>query len=524
MDAASRISDQLYTSYDQVPYPSHPYPQSHPNNLSTIARLFGLRPAQVDRCRVLEIGCAAGGNLIPMADCFPESEFVGIDLSRVQLAEGEQLINKAGLANIKLHHLSIADLNKDFGTFDYIICHGVYSWVSSALQERILAACSELLGPQGVAYVSYNTYPGWHLRGICRSMMAYHSGRYEDPGTRVSQARAFLDFMAQSIPDQDSAYGTLLKRELDLLRGQSDSYLYHDHLEDVNEPSYFFEFAKRAAGHRLQYLGEARLGIMSADEFPPHVQKTLKLLATDIIQMEQYLDFLRNRTFRQTLLCHEDVSVSRTLDWTRLRGLYVSADVRPTTESPELAAGKMESFTDAGGRTATSDHPCIKAALVILAKLWPQPVLFEELVQQCVEQVRKVGSYDRAHAQLVGEMLLQGYTTGGVHVQTGRPTFVTSVSNAPQAGLVARVQSQTSSVVANQRHTLVALDPIDSTVIQILDGRHDTDSIVRHIWGAFATGSLAPQPSGDREAVYNECTNLVSASLQRLAREALLIA
>jgi len=76
--------------YDEVPYPGLPLPQTHPSQLATLGFLHGLEPAPVERCRVLELGCGDGGNLIPMALDLPESEFVGIDLSAPAIATGRR--------------------------------------------------------------------------------------------------------------------------------------------------------------------------------------------------------------------------------------------------------------------------------------------------------------------------------------------------------------------------------------------------------------------------------------------------
>ena len=154
----------IRTAYDEVPYPSYPLPQSHPDHLATLATLLGLSPPTTERCRVLELGCASGGNLIPMALTSPDSRFVGIDLSREQIAEGQKTVEALGLTNIELRHLSILDVDDSFGPFDYIVCHGVYSWVPENVQDRILAICARNLVPEGIGYVSYNTYPGWHMQ------------------------------------------------------------------------------------------------------------------------------------------------------------------------------------------------------------------------------------------------------------------------------------------------------------------------------------------------------------------------
>src|SRR5262245_7457600 len=113
------------TRYDEIPYRSHPFPQTHPDRLATVATLLGLSPTPVTRARVLELGCAAGGNLIPMAEALPEGRFVGVDLSARQLEDGHRTVAALGLKNIQLHHLSIADIPIDWGPFDYVLCHGV---------------------------------------------------------------------------------------------------------------------------------------------------------------------------------------------------------------------------------------------------------------------------------------------------------------------------------------------------------------------------------------------------------------
>ena len=176
------------TSYDEVPYESHPYPQSHPDRLATIATLFGMKPAPIARCRVLELGCATGGNLIPLAASLPESEFVGIDGSTRQIADGQALIDTLKLGNVKLR---CADFNEvgDEGQFDYIIAHGVYSWIADDLQEKLLEICGKLLSPNGVAYVSYNSYPGWHMFDMARNAMLFRIRGMTEPEERAKTAR-----------------------------------------------------------------------------------------------------------------------------------------------------------------------------------------------------------------------------------------------------------------------------------------------------------------------------------------------
>jgi cyclopropane fatty-acyl-phospholipid synthase-like methyltransferase len=156
------MSPKIESSYDKVPYDSFPYPQSHPDRLATVAALFGLRPAHVDTCRVLELGCAAGGNLIPMALTLPGSRSLGVDFSAVEVNEGKQTIKDLGLENIELRQASILDIDAAYGKFDYILCHGVYSWVADEVQEKILSICKANLAPAGIAGVRHGLqWCGW---------------------------------------------------------------------------------------------------------------------------------------------------------------------------------------------------------------------------------------------------------------------------------------------------------------------------------------------------------------------------
>src|SRR5258705_2791900 len=193
------MTSALHDSYEELPYPNFSFALTHPDRLATIGLLFGLAPVPVDRCRVLELGCSAGGNLIPMAATLPHSEFVGIDFSATAIGNGVADIAALALTNIRLLPMDIRDFGDAFGSFNYIIAHGVYSWVPEDVRESLLALCARCLAPSGIAYVSYNTLPGWHARGAIRDAMRYHTRQFTDARTKVLQARAMLDFLAQSL-------------------------------------------------------------------------------------------------------------------------------------------------------------------------------------------------------------------------------------------------------------------------------------------------------------------------------------
>ncbi len=147
-------------SYDHTPYAGNPYYYTHPGVMAAYGALYGLCPCDPAQCRVLELGCGDGNNIIPMAYEFPESYFSGIDLSPVQIGIGLKSIDSLGLKNIELFTRSIMDISEADGRFDYIIAHGVYSWVPSEVRKKILDICRSNLSDQGIAYISYNVLPG----------------------------------------------------------------------------------------------------------------------------------------------------------------------------------------------------------------------------------------------------------------------------------------------------------------------------------------------------------------------------
>jgi SAM-dependent methyltransferase len=371
------MSESAPTSYDQVPYESYPFAQTHPDRLATVATLLGLKPAPVHRCRVLELGCASGGNLLPMAQTLPDSTFVGIDMSARQLADGQKILDELGLNNVALRHLSILDVRPELGRFDYIICHGVYSWVPANVQDKILEICAHNLAPNGVGYVSYNTYPGWHMRGMIRDIMCYHAKHFTEPRVRVKQARNLLDFLVKSVARENSPYSLLLKSELELIRNKADSYLYHEHLEDCNEPVYFYQFAERAEAKGLRYLGDVDLRVMTPGNFPREVESVLQMLSPDLLHLEQYMDFLRNRMFRQSLLCHQHITPIYALRPEQLTALYVASPAKPVNAKPDIHSEVAEEFRGADGVSLSAREPLVKAAMLYLSDLWPQVVPFE---------------------------------------------------------------------------------------------------------------------------------------------------
>ena len=499
------------SAYDQMAYRTLPMPQTHPDRLATIALLHGMTPRPIGRCRVLELGCGDGSNLIPMAYGLPGSEFVGVDLAATAVASGIAAISELGLGNIALHHLDVMDLPDTFGAFDYIIAPGIYSWVPAPVRDRILAICHAHLAPQGVAFVSYNTYPGCHLRQAVWQVLQFHVEGITDPGERIAQARALARFMADC-PQAEASDGAVLGNEMRAVLDHSPGLLFHDDLAATNFPVYFHEFASHARRHRLQFLAEANFHEMQAQAYPPEVARQVWHLANQsVVQKEQYLDFLRNRRFRQTLLCREDVTLARALQPEILRTLHLGSLARPVVEPPNVdAPGIVEEFRGRGESAMSTDHPLAKAAILHLGRIWPRVVRFDELLRN----IGRGGANAVEVASLL-DILLAAYTAGFIELHTHAPHFALEPGPRPTASPVARLQLEHGSFVASLRHTSVCIeDDLGRRLLKLMDGSRTPD-MLRHELAVYVSAQPSP---------VEVSASVVERKVAEAARLALLVA
>lgn len=515
--------------YDEIPYESHPYAQTHPSRLAVVATMFGLNPPPVETCRVLELGCASGGNIIPIAEAFPQTRWVGIDLSARQIADGRQLVDKLGLKNVELRCASITDVDESFGQFDYIISHGVFSWVPTEVREKLLDVCATRLAPNGVAYISYNTYPGWHMRGMIRDMMQYHAGRFPEPRKRVEQARALLDFLASSVR-QEGPYSALLKTELEHLRKQADHYLFHEYLEQVNDPLYFHQFVAMAGRHRLRYLGEARIGTMVVGNFGPDVQKTLQALAADQVQTEQYLDFLRNRMFRETLLVHQDAVPDWMIQPERVRRLHLASGGNPAGKGePDIRSDAPIQYQSRSGMALSTNKPLMKAAMQVLVRRWPGTIPFEELLREARDALGRPAGTEADDARNLATGLVSTYISSDLIELHAVPVAVARTpGEKPEAIPSARVQAAAgATAVPNRRHELAMLSDLDQRLLPLLDGTRDRAALLDRLTEKAVSGDLRVQrdgrPLSDPADLREALTAVLGPTLDSLASRALLV-
>jgi methyltransferase-like protein/SAM-dependent methyltransferase len=519
-------------SYDEVPYPSGAFEQTHPDRLATVATLFGMKPAPIATCRVLELGCASGGNLVPMAHALPGASFLGVDISSREIADGLPWIERLGLRNLRLEQRDILELDASLGTFDYIIAHGVLSWVPRVVQDKIFEIFGQLLSPNGVAYVSYNALPGCHIRKMLRDMMRFHVRDLDTPERRTAQGRALAGFLAGAIPDNNPLYRKLLEGEMERIGKLSDEVLLHDDLSELNEAFYFHDVVGRAAPHGLKYLGEALFADMQDQLYSPQVRQTLRA-SGDLVTCEQYLDFLACRAFRQTLFCRSDLALERELVADSARPFHVVSLAKPLSETPDVLSTNVERFKNLAGTTVGMSYPLAKAAMVILAESAPRALSFDELLSAVRARLHPPGSPAvdaetlAQEAQDLGEMLIMAYGGNMLELHLFAPSFVTAASEKPLAGEVARAQALASNCITSLWHKNISIDDTFAhRLLQLLDGTRDREALVQQLCADAGEGRLVLQKDGAAVSGGEEIRALVNEKLEpalkKMARYALL--
>lgn len=382
MNAPDLIEDHnkhIAGDYDNRPYLSKAFSYTAPGHLRAAAHLYGIETVPLKQARVLELGCAAGGNLLPFALAYPEATVVGVDLSPVQVAQGQEVVRDLGLKNMQLHAMDLAQITPDFGQFDYIIAHGVFSWVPPEVKQAMLRICRENLSPLGIAYISYNTYPGWKAGDVVRDAMTLHCHGAETHAEQLGRAKAMLALLSEGLA-VSHGMGPSVRDMARSLQGQSDYYIAHEYLARFNTPCYLVEFADLALQSGLAYAGDAEPQGEIPAFFGQNVQLHLGLMALGQpkAMRQQYLDFAVGRQFRKSLLVHVGREALALPDLARLKDLRYAAVFTPYQD--EKLAPEWKAFQNRYAQHIHSRDPVMLALIEAFNRAWPRTLGYEEIL------------------------------------------------------------------------------------------------------------------------------------------------
>jgi len=446
-------------AYEEIPYPGLPFQQTHPDRLALLAALHGLDTADPDACRVLEVGCGDGMNLVGMAAASPGLSAVGLDAAAAPLAVGRSFIERLGLDNIDLRSGDLREPN-ELGTFDYVVVHGVWTELDDATRDTLFALLSEVLAPHGVAYVSYTCLPGGRMRKMGRDVAEWMSRGSGSGLERVHATRRGLEALGPWVSGRSDLYGQVLAQELDRIREYSDPVLRHDDLAELWRSSWLGEVAGVAAHHGLQFFCEAEVAELRDDRMPPNADRLIDHLAgQDIVRRGEAGDVLSGRAFRRSLFCRADLR-PEPLSRIHLHVLRVGPDRIPFAE---WAAGREDPEGEA----------------------------------------------------------LAGVRSGALELHAAPARYAHTVNERPEAFPLARLQAAAGNEVINLRHEHVIFDDhFPRALVAALDGTRDRGELADHVTAELARLGATVPPGA---VLRDEVAKGLEGMLQTIADIALLV-
>jgi methyltransferase-like protein/trans-aconitate methyltransferase len=518
--SAAMANARIAARYDEMPYHSQPHARCHPARIAMIARLLGLTPPPPMSARVLEIGCASGGNIIPLAAQYPEAQFIGLDLSLTHIASGLQRINRIGLVNIELIHGDLINFSAGPGKFDYILCHGVYSWTPIEVRAAIQSLIAANLAPEGIAYVSYNVLPGWRRKQALRDVLRSSVSHLPDLASKVAGARAVLALLHGWKGEKDLYAASLCRAAAGLAR-MPDFYLAHEYLEENNEPQTFGEFVAEAARAGLAYLGDLDLQMTLPENFDPEVRRLLNEACGGVLlPTEQMIDVLLGREFRRSLLVHEAVAprVSRELDPSRVEELNFLGRMVLDKASP---SPNVWTFLGRDNRKLSVGTPSARVALEALSRAYPATVTLDDLVQAC--NVRGSEGLQEVRG-MVGHLLFMTLTAGMIDARVNPIRAASTIEARPCAPRHCRIDALAGeSAVATLTHESYFLNDSERFLLPLMDGTRDRDALVSVLLERAVTGALqfsrdgVPVAEGELAEVARQEVDRALGSLQSAA-------
>ncbi len=510
-------------SYEDVPYEGCPVPASHPERLAVDAWLRGLAAAHPARARILEIGCAEGANIVPLAYHYEDAQIVGLDSGKRHIEEAERAKYELGLDNLRLVCASIADEGAVEGEFDYILCHGVLSWVGEPIRDAIFRTIRDHLAPRGIAYVSYNVVPGWKMRGLVREVLMARTRGIESPREKLTQARNLLRMLATS-PPHDMPYSRYMAEEARSTLQHGDAYIAHEYLCEHNAAFLYGDIVRLAERFGLRFFAEH--SPVGHPAIEARVRETVAGITEDPIESEELADVLHGRAFRATAFVRSDVELEdpeSTIDQL-LDVAGIVTEVRPLGRRPSLTDGETEEFADASGVTVAVKHPVLKAALVVLAQNYPRATRLADLEGQAVAllQSRRVLTLDRVlkpdEQRALREDVLRLVGLGHLNLRLTQPAMADAAGPRPRVSTLTRYEARRGPCLSSIFHEPVFFDEASRYLVGLMDGSLDHEGLVAALLATLEEHEIQVRDEAGEPMTGEAETKAMTTFLERTLR------
>ena len=495
-------------SYDEAPYKSKTFYYTQPGRQQMVLKLLGFKTPDLETARVLEIGCSFGGNIIPFALENPKADVVGIDLSSVQIEEGNRIIESLGLENIRLIHQNVLEFDKKLGKFDYIICHGVFSWVNEEVQRGILNVIKNHLTENGSAIVSYNTYPGWKNLEVARDVMLFRDemlknrGEQINEGNAVKYGRGAIEFLSQF-----SILNEKIKAGITDITEKDDYYILHEYFEENNKPMYLYDFSKMLLEHDLIHVVDSDLMKTFPNISEEIEQKLTAECGDDNIAKEQYYDFLLDRQFRVSVVTHK----------ANKEKINISKDIRIVDLKEINLRGKYEKDKD-GFYTIENnkiEDEEVNLILGILSENYPNTITIDELEKKVRDKNKLETNNVYANAvYLMYGKLVEAYSNK------------LTVKKEEKINLNPKYKNYLNYFITNPNHAIAlasyqgtinydSINPVMLSIITLFDGTKTDEDIYNFLLEKEKAGEISITVEGEsskEEVIKNNieiCRNFV---------------
>jgi SAM-dependent methyltransferase len=476
-----------------IPYPSQVYAQTHPAAIGAIATLHGRKVPPFDASRVLDIGCGEGVNLMAMAIGAPGAEFVGVDIDEPAIANAQTTAAQCDADNVVFHALDLCDIGPDFGDFDYIIAHGVYTWTPDAIRTALMRVIGERLKSHGLAFVSFNALPGARLRQAVRDMLVTVTNGVVDPPEKLEIARAFLAEQIEAWSSTEADESALKSVAKGIFR-KAPEVLYHDELAPGYAPEMLSQVIARAKAFGLSYLCDVEPNVSAEAFFPTDAFAPLRARSGgDWARFEQLADFRNLRPFRNAIFARGGAPDPRR-DAARLRGLWASAELKIESADPNAPEGAA--FVSSGGAKLRTNNPALAGFLTRLAEAFPLALPLD-------------GTPD---LDALADHIYQLIVTQVVRIVTTPQPFVARSGDRPKANALARVQAERGEIqLATLRPAMIRIDePRMLAFVPLMDGSRTRVELVQEFGRLLAVAQ-------------DEAERRLDESLTELGRRGLMV-
>ncbi|MGI0481656.1 class I SAM-dependent methyltransferase [Geminocystis sp. CENA526] len=288
------------------------YGELSPLKLSLATAIKSIHPPDLEESfNYCELACGRGYTTNLLASCYPHAQFYANDFNPNHIHEAQKLAQSAGSQNVHFFDDSFSEfIEQDLPSFDFIVLHGIYSWITAENRQAIVNFIRKKLKVGGLVYISYNALPGWATAMPMQGLMIRYRQHSSEP--ILESIENALNFTGQLL-EANAGYFTqnpALKSRYENLKQQNRHYLAHEYFNEEWNSFYFDQVAQELEEAKLNFVGSAQVidyvDILNLSETAQQQLKQIK----DATYREVVRDFFLNTQFRRDIFARGQLSMT----------------------------------------------------------------------------------------------------------------------------------------------------------------------------------------------------------------------